>query len=126
MLKTKRNPISMRSQRGAALVEAAFVIPVLLLLVFGMIDIGLMIKDSSALHQVAREAARSYAVGGTPSVTALAAKYGITNSAGVSVTNLVAPTTKGAQVSISLSYTHQMIFLPGPKTLTAGMVMRRE
>jgi hypothetical protein len=50
---------------GAALVEMALVLPLLLLLVFGIIDFSLAIKDRMSLAQAAREGARVAAVGAT-------------------------------------------------------------
>jgi Flp pilus assembly protein TadG len=54
-----------RRNNGTALVEMALVLPLLLLLVFGMIDFGLVIKDKMALIQAAREGARVAAIGET-------------------------------------------------------------
>jgi len=48
--------------RGAAAVEFALVVPVLLLLVFGIIDFGLFFSDSLSARQGVREAARQGAV----------------------------------------------------------------
>jgi Flp pilus assembly protein TadG len=55
-----------RQNRGAALVEMVIVLPLLLLVVFGMIDFGLLIKDRVALNQAAREGARAASIGKTP------------------------------------------------------------
>jgi Flp pilus assembly protein TadG len=46
------------SERGAVLVEAAFVLPVLLLLIFGMIEFGLVFKDSLTLSEMVQAGAR--------------------------------------------------------------------
>jgi Flp pilus assembly protein TadG len=54
-----------KHKNGTALVEMALVLPLLLLLVFGMIDFGLVIKDRMALIQAAREGARIAAIGDT-------------------------------------------------------------
>src|SRR5690349_2782485 len=47
-----------RSERGAALVEAALIIPVILLLVFGAIEYGFAFKDAAAVSGAARSGAR--------------------------------------------------------------------
>jgi hypothetical protein len=52
-----------RGERGSALVELAFAIPILLLLVFGTIEFGVAFNDNIALRQGVREAARQGAVG---------------------------------------------------------------
>jgi Flp pilus assembly protein TadG len=54
-------------RRGAALVEFAIVAPLLLALVFGIIESGLLIKDDLAIQHAAREGARSAAMGDTTS-----------------------------------------------------------
>jgi hypothetical protein len=53
--------------RGAAAVEAALTIPLLLLLVFGIIDFGRMLNAQISVAAAAREGARAEAVGGNPS-----------------------------------------------------------
>jgi Flp pilus assembly protein TadG len=50
-------------ERGASLVEFAFIVPVLALLVFGIIDFGLAINDSISQRQGVRDAGRQVAVG---------------------------------------------------------------
>ncbi len=52
-----------RRDGGAAAVEFALVVPVLLLLVFGIIEYGLWFSDSLAARQGVREAARQGVVG---------------------------------------------------------------
>ena len=59
------------ADRGAAAVEFALVVPVLLLLVFGIMDYGRFFFDSVSLRQGAREAARQ-AVVQLPSCTSAA------------------------------------------------------
>lgn len=55
-------PASGPRERGAAAVEFALVLPVLLLLIFGTIDYGMFFFDSIGMRQGAREAARSAVV----------------------------------------------------------------
>lgn len=48
-----------RGDRGAAAVEFALVVPILLMLVFGIIDYGIYFNNSLSARQGVREAARS-------------------------------------------------------------------
>jgi Flp pilus assembly protein TadG len=50
-------------RRGAAAVEMAIVAPLLVLLVFGILEVGLLLKDYLGLSQAAREGARIASVG---------------------------------------------------------------
>jgi Flp pilus assembly protein TadG len=63
------------SQRdsGAAAVETAIVLPLLLLLVFGLIDFGRMLNAQITVTEAASEGARAAALGGDPVPRAKAA-----------------------------------------------------
>jgi Flp pilus assembly protein TadG len=52
---------------GTATVEFALVLPLLLALLFGIIEFGFLFKDQLAIQQVAREGSRTAAVGRTRS-----------------------------------------------------------
>lgn len=56
VIRTK--PLSTHRHRGQSLVEFAVVIPLFLLLVFALIDIGRLVYINNALSEGAREAAR--------------------------------------------------------------------
>ncbi|HVC71461.1 MAG TPA: TadE family protein [Acidimicrobiales bacterium] len=56
-----------RSETGAVLVEAAFVFPVFMLLLFGMIEFGFIFKDSLTLSTMVQTGARTGAVIGNGS-----------------------------------------------------------
>lgn len=51
------------SRRGAVTVEMAIVAPLLVLLVFSILEVGLIIKDALTINQAAREGVRAAAVG---------------------------------------------------------------
>ena len=55
-----------RTERGQSLVEFALVIPVLLILVFGIIDFGMGLRAYITVTQATREGARFGAVGNDP------------------------------------------------------------
>ncbi|HLG72494.1 MAG TPA: TadE/TadG family type IV pilus assembly protein [Chloroflexota bacterium] len=62
-----RLPAKAALERGSALVETAIVMPVLLVLVFGLVGIGRIIQADLGVIAVAREAARSAAQANTAS-----------------------------------------------------------
>ena len=53
-----------RKERGAALVEAAIVFPVLILVVVGILELGLVFKDYLTVSYLSREGARIGALAG--------------------------------------------------------------
>lgn len=53
----------MRSERGAAIVEFALVVPILILLVFGIVEFGRVFYIQSTISGAAREGARAMALG---------------------------------------------------------------
>ena len=57
-LRGVNEPQRRKSERGAALVEAALVIPILLLLVLGVVDFGFMVNRGTLINNAAREGAR--------------------------------------------------------------------
>ena len=56
-----------RQERGAALVEAAIVIPLLLLLVLGVVEYGFIVNRGTLLNNAAREGAREAVFGSSES-----------------------------------------------------------
>jgi len=65
--------------RGAALVEFALILPLLMLFLLGIIEFGMLVLDKQTLEQAAREGTRVAAVG-SPIATI---KQRITNSSAV-------------------------------------------
>ena len=55
----------MREQRGAVVVEMAVILPVLILLVFGMLEFGLAFKDKLSMAHAVNQATRNATVLGT-------------------------------------------------------------
>lgn len=55
---------------GAAAVEMALVLPLLVLLIFGIIDFGRMLNEQIALTEAAQDAARVASFGGDPTARA--------------------------------------------------------
>lgn len=82
--------LSRRDQAGQGLVEVALVLPVFLLVAFGLFDVGRLVYSNSVLSQAAREGARLAATE--------AAWIGIPGSACVSDANAIGPSNPGAHV----------------------------
>lgn len=114
-----------KDEQGASAVEFALVLPILLLLIFGIIEFGLLYHDYLAVTHAAREGARMAAVG----------KYDpaiIAQRAGLPAGSLTIvrgyPTGSkmtGDPVEVSVSYPHPFLtgYLPallfnGQKTVT--------
>ena len=81
-MKRLRRTIRGRRDDGATAVEFALVVPILLLLVFGIIEYGLWFSDSLSSRQGVREAARQGVVAnfGTTTSCGLIGATGDTNS----------------------------------------------
>ncbi len=125
-------------RRGAAVVEFAIVAPVLLLLVFGMIEYGRLIMVQQVLTNATREGARRAVLDGatTSAVTSVVTDYLSTSHISGAVITVTPnppsnaafgePVTVSAQVSFSeVSWLPTPMFLSG-KTMSATTVMRRE
>lgn len=140
-----------KARRGAVLVEFMFVVMLLFILLFGIIEVGLLMKNQAVVAQAAREASRSVAVGSQPSVAlqrAVQSATGITlqtaavtleKSAdhGLSWTALQttgSPATNNAAVGdlvrAKVTYTHPLVtsflYSGGSRQLVSTVVMRRE
>jgi len=127
------------SRRGAALVEFAVVVPVFLVFIVGMIEMGRAIMVQQLITNASREGAR---VAGyesttqTSTVTSAVSTYlGNVNITGG--TTAVSPdppsgALDGQQVSVTVSVPYaQVSWVPSPfflkgRTLQATSVMRRE
>jgi Flp pilus assembly protein TadG len=136
-----------KAEHGAELVEFALTFPLLLLVVMGIVDFGLLFQQYEVLTNAAREGARVSVLPG----------YGSTDIQtrvnqylqGTSLTPASVTTTVGAAQTVSIgsglcasvspvtvSYTHSYVFLSGianffgasfgSKTLTATASMRSE
>jgi TadE-like protein len=104
-----------RGESGVALVEMAIVIPLLLLLVFAMLDLGVVLYRDISLTQGVREAARQGAValydggnpacsGGTPTDNLVCLAKQRVGVSGVAI-HVIAPTNKvGSQFAVCATY----------------------
>lgn len=137
-------------QRGAALVEFALVSALLFLILFGIIEVGLLLGDQAQVGAAAREAARSASVGST---IENAETSGVHAGSGIQLTaasvflekSLDNGTTwialgdtalgtndavSGSLIRATVTYNHPLvttlIFSGSTRLLTAKLVMQRE
>jgi Flp pilus assembly protein TadG len=138
-----------RDTRGAVLVEFALVSMVLLVLVFGMVEYGLLISERLSIQQAAREGARSAAIGevtsnvttkvlnSAPGIPLTSANVTLEKQTGSGSWGSLGNTTDGTQnnavfgdyVRVTVRFNHSWItqlFSSSPTVDTAQMVSRRE
>jgi Flp pilus assembly protein TadG len=65
ILGSLRAPRRRRDERGAVIVEFALVVPLLLLLVFGILEFGYMMNRATLTSNASRDGAREASLGGT-------------------------------------------------------------
>ncbi|KFF58793.1 hypothetical protein JF66_15935 [Cryobacterium sp. MLB-32] len=82
----------LRDDRGAAAVEFALVLPVLLLLIFGLMEFGRLYNVQISLSNAAREGARTMAIENSP----VAAR-----AAAVAAAPSITPVISTSQIAIS-------------------------
>jgi Flp pilus assembly protein TadG len=83
-----------RADRGQAVVELALALPLVFMLLLGMVQLGLVVRDQLLVTHAAREAARAASVSASPAVAAARATAGSplrqmsvgTSASGTSVT----------------------------------------
>lgn len=103
--------LSAGEDSGAAAVEFALVLPLLLLLVFGIMDFGRAYNMQIALTQAAREGVRVAALGGSGSEASdrtEAAAFPVTG-VGVSVGTCPIPVTPTSDAEVMASRTYDYI-----------------
>jgi Flp pilus assembly protein TadG len=116
-------------ERGAVAVEFGLIAPLLILLVFGIIDFGWMYNRNTVVDNVARDAVRTASLSGSyadveSTITSELASYGIpaakvdysitcTNANGSNCANNAASVdgnaTSGSSVQVSIEYTHDLM-----------------
>jgi Flp pilus assembly protein TadG len=125
-------------RRGSTLVEFAFVAPVFLLLVIGMIEFGRAMMVSALFANAAHEGARAGVLDGaqssdvTNAVNNYLADAKITGATVTVTPNPPSSATAGQDVTVSVSINYsQVSWVPHPRflgsaTLSATSIMQRE
>jgi len=142
---------SIKTEHGAAAVEFALVLPLLLFVVFGIIEFGFLLYDKAVITNASREAARRACVYDSPGanavITDIVTEYGSLpiqipskafTVADVSITPDPATANSGDYITATVRYSYRFFvlpdledFFPGSSSLStvslAGTtVMRRE
>jgi Flp pilus assembly protein TadG len=91
--------------RGAAAVEFALLLPLLMLLVFGIVDFGRALNAQITLTQAAREGARMAALGEPNVVSSTQAAATGLSPVSVTVTSCPVGAAAGVNATVQVSYT---------------------
>jgi Flp pilus assembly protein TadG len=134
--------IGMRDERGAVAAEFALLLPVLLTILFGTIEFGMIMYSRELITNASREGARAGIVQTFPKptggdITSIATNYltgtGI-NPADVTITVTGAGGANPAILTVAMTYNYpwlipyipSLLGLPSPLPLTGQTVMRHE
>ena len=115
------------AERGGTLVEAAIVLPILILLLFGVVEFARAYNAQITLTHAAREGARVLAITEDPDQAEAAAKDAATSLDPGLIAVSTTPCTPGAPTEVALSYpfTYDIpLFGTNTVSLTAKGVMR--
>ena len=114
-----------KTNRGQALVEFAIILPLLLLLIFGVIEFGRIFGAELTVNNSAREGARLGAIGATDSliVTRVLNSAGILDSAkvAVTITPVEGSRVRGGEIEVYVSYP-VTVFAPFISAITGETV----
>lgn len=119
-----------RDERGAAVVEFALVLPVLVLFIFGIIEFGRAYSARIELTAAVREGARAVALGATADQAkdaTMDGAPGLTRSRIIVTPNSCTVTPAPANATVSATYPFEYtipLFKTGTWTLKATGVMR--
>ena len=99
--KISNRAVGSRRERGVAAVEAAIVLPVLLLLIMGIIDLGRALATKQEVTHATREAVRVYAVTHDHNLALQAFEDGTAGLACTAPTISPEPCIEGEEVAVS-------------------------
>jgi Flp pilus assembly protein TadG len=110
-----------RNESGAAVIEMAFALPILIMLLWMMVQLGLVLRAMSGIQHSLGEGARAATLWPVPSDTTItnrmeAAVYGI-GPGNFTIVDPVPGTADGSDyLDLQVTYTQDtdLIFLPGP------------
>jgi Flp pilus assembly protein TadG len=112
-------PTSTRSEKGQAMVEFALVAPLLLVLVFGIIQFGIAYNNALTLSNAVRAGARAAIVSGQTGATAAAQAAVLASAPNLNQTQLasgITVTTTSTAVTVKATYPYSISLLGIPVT----------
>lgn len=111
-----------KKQKGASAIEFAIVLPLFMVLVFGIIEFGVIMYDKAVITNASREGARFgilFDVADTSDaaiqakVTEFINKTRLISLGGPAVHSTPAPITNGEYLSVTVRYPYDFLVLPG-------------
>ncbi|CAJ0808969.1 TadE/TadG family type IV pilus assembly protein [Ralstonia flaminis] len=134
---THRTAQLTRKMRGAAGVEFALVFPILLLVVFGIVEFGAAWYDKAVITNASREAARAGVVFGNPVPTSTKIQSVATNycqnklvtfgaAANCTVGSVTACTATGNPLTVTVSYTFTGLVLGKLAPFTGSLALNAQ
>jgi Flp pilus assembly protein TadG len=122
--------------KGQALVETALILPIIIVILMGIIDFGLLFNNYLVIANAAREGARSAAVGSTDALITTSINNMTATLDQTKITITISPVQavrkKGDEVTVTVKYDNTLLtpvisaIIPNPVHLTAKTVMRVE
>lgn len=107
-------------------VEMALVLPILLILVFGIIEFGIIFNRYNSVAHAAREGVRRLSIGAEPAEAVLAAEASAPELVSKIMCTASTPTEGDVQMSCSSVYDLTIWVVEEPLTVTSTAVMRKE
>ena len=130
--------VERKNQSGASAVEFAIVLPILVLLVFGIIEFSVALYDKAMITNASREGARAGIVFKVPSVTDEEITEVVNTYLGNSLITFGGPATAtttvtrngpnpGDELKVTVNYTYTFLIIPNFITsLSGGISMMAE
>jgi Flp pilus assembly protein TadG len=114
---------------GSSAVEFAVSVPVLVMLIWGIAQVGLLYEANAGMQHALGEGARLATIYPTPTDTQIqtkitSAKFGLGNGTWGTPTIVTDNTTKTKTITVTYSQPTDFLFLPGPNvSLSASKVV---
>ncbi len=126
-----------RKNKGQSLVETALLLPVILLLLTGIIDFGLLFNNYLVVSNASREGGRAAAIGSTDAQVRAVVNNDTASLDPANLTVTITPSEStgrrsGDAVTVTVQYRYSMItpviaaIVPGPINLNTSTTMRCE